>query len=696
MADEDETDETRYGSGDAHNSVGGQARVEHVLQAGYVGTVNYHSTSASDSAVRVPLQLPGPTANFVGRESEQLWIVRSATAWEDAERPFVATLRGLVGVGKTTLGRRISRELHRVLPEEEDEVGVLYVDLERHRHDGVVDVSAALAELLYGFGLRGEKLLLTEKERADEYETLTRAHRVVVVIDNVRTGAEATPLLPSSERGVALLVSHAPLYDVGYAAVDVSLKPLEDEEALHLLMAGSRDQRLVEDQETAQELVRLCGGLPLLLALVVEQLKSHPLRRTVRLLKEFGRTLKEDGIDETEAVLDVAYAELGDLSRRLYGLLAAAPATDVARAAVVALLGADRDTADDAMEGLLNAGLVQVDNGHLHMHSLVRAHAARRARAEGLDTERRGPTTDAVLRLVRWYLRQAQHADLTAAGERMTFAPRAELFPDAPDALFASKAHALAWLAAERRTLNECVRIAHRHEAYREAWALCEPLWTLHLDHPYHADAIEAFELGLDAALRDEHPAAVVRMRCQLARPLWEVGRFEEAQSHLDLARLAAESRSGAPGLTFNERKLLPSALEFRGRLEAERGQWGAAVPYYEESLSSHEAIGNDYGALLLMYQLGQAKAHLGEAELAAAEDLLRRAHTAARADDRARMIGRTASALAQLLRRLGRFQEAKELLLAALDRARELRSNHEETRVLKALADLAAETGSE
>jgi uncharacterized protein HemY len=59
-------------------------------------------------------------------------------------------------------------------------------------------------------------------------------------------------------------------------------------------------------------------------------------------------------------------------------------------------------------------------------------------------------------------------------------------------------------------------------------------------------------------------------------------------------------------------------------------------------------------------------------------------------------MIGRTASALAQLLRRVGRFEEARELLLAALDRARELRSSREESRVLKALADLAKGTGDE
>ncbi|MFI1733771.1 hypothetical protein ACH40E_32070 [Streptomyces acidicola] len=192
----------------------------------------------------------------MGREQEQLLLLRSVSAWEDDERPLVATLRGLAGVGKTALGHRVARTLRKQMGGGQGQVGVLYVDLEHHRRDGGVDVSEALAHLLRGFGLRGAWLPTAVEERADRYLELTRDHRLVVVIDNVRSGAEAVPLLPDSEKSVAVLVSHAPLYDLARPdVVDVHLAPLTDEEALRLLSERAGGARLAEDPETARRLV---------------------------------------------------------------------------------------------------------------------------------------------------------------------------------------------------------------------------------------------------------------------------------------------------------------------------------------------------------------------------------------------------------------------------------------------------------
>ncbi|MGW0842763.1 AAA family ATPase [Streptomyces sp. NPDC002787] len=179
--------------------MGGGARIESLVQAKYIGRL-YMSQPEPGPSLRTPLQLQPEGANFVGREREQLLLLRSVSAWEDAERPFVATLRGLAGVGKTTLGRRIARRLREQLAERYGEVGVLYVDLEEHRRDGGVDVSDALAHLLQGFGLRGRWLPATAAERAEHYLELTRDRRLVVVIDNVRSGAEAVALLRDSKR----------------------------------------------------------------------------------------------------------------------------------------------------------------------------------------------------------------------------------------------------------------------------------------------------------------------------------------------------------------------------------------------------------------------------------------------------------------------------------------------------------------
>nr|WP_241267446.1 tetratricopeptide repeat protein [Streptomyces scabichelini] len=643
-------------------------------------------------ALRIPLQLRAEEVHFVGRVNEQLSIIRSASAWEDDERPFVATLRGLAGVGKTTLGQRVARKLRKQMTEgagERGPVGVLYVDLEDNRRDGGIDVSEALAELLRGFGLQGKWLPSTFDERAERYLELTRDHRLVVVIDNVRAGSEVVPLLPDSQQSVAILVSHAPLYDLARTdAVDVPLEPLEDEDALRLLSERAHDARLSEEPATARQLVRLCGGLPLLLEAAALQLRRQPLRRLVRVLDEFGRNLRDAGVPETEAVLDTAYDDMTDEGRHLYRLLATAPDADLARAAVVALLGEGRDAADDAVEDLLAAGLAEVHDGHLRMHGLVRAHAARRAREENPPREEAAP---ARLRLVRWYLRQAQRADLVIAGERMTFAAAADELPGAPDAEFGDGGQALRWFEAERHVLYACVRIAYDDRADAEAWALCEPLWTHYLDHPHYEDVLDAFGTGFEAARRAGHLKAMIRMRCQRARPLWEQRRFPEADQELTAAVSAAELLSATEP---KDRKLRASALEFRGKLHAVQKQWDDALPYYEESFRIHEQIENDYGAMLLTHLRGQAAAGLGQ--LGRSRDLLARAHAEAVRLKRERMAARTGFELGRVLRRLNRLDEARELYEAALASAHRRGSTFDEVRILEALGDLAERAGDE
>ena len=147
-----------------------------------------------------------------------------------------------------------------------------------------------------------------------------------------------------------------------------------------------------------------------------------------------------------------------------------------------------------------------------------------------------------------------------------------------------------------------------------------------------------AFRTGRDAAQRAGHLAALVRMRCQLARPLWEQERYEEAETEVGLAVGGARLLGGAPA--HDEQKLWASALEFRGRVRSEQGDWASAVPDFEESRQIHTRIQNAYGVLLQTHLLGQAAAALGEQDRAAT--LLARAHAMAQEQERERMTART------------------------------------------------------
>ncbi|MFD4240246.1 hypothetical protein ACFWP3_01270 [Streptomyces sp. NPDC058525] len=180
----------------------------------------------------------------------------------------------------------------------------------------------------------------------------------------------------------------------------------------------------------------------------------------------------------------------------------------------------------------------------------------------------------------------------------------------------------------------------------------------------------------------------MVRMRCQLARPLWEQGLYEEAAEHLRHALNAAEALGGS----VPERKLTASTVEFRGLLKAEAGDWTGAAAEFEASKAIHEEIGNEYGVLLQTYLLGRTSLRSGQYQEAVA--LLRCAHDMACDQERERMTARTGFELGRALRLSGRPEEADPLVRAALEGARRRGSRTEEVRVLEELAELADTRG--
>ncbi|MCX4804337.1 hypothetical protein ACFWWM_17310 [Streptomyces sp. NPDC058682] len=190
------------------------------------------------------------------------------------------------------------------------------------------------------------------------------------------------------------------------------------------------------------------------------------------------------------------------------------------------------------------------------------------------------------------------------------------------------------------------------------------------------------------AADRLEHLPAIIRMRCQLARALWELERYEEAAEQMRHALSAAESLGASP----QERKLKASAIGFLGFLKSATGDWAAASGDFESSRQIHAEIGNGYGVLLQTYLLGRTALSLGEAGQAVA--LLRGAHGREQEQERERLAARTGFELGRALRRAGRAAKADDLVRVALENARERGSATDEVGVLDELAALADELG--
>ncbi|AXK34954.1 hypothetical protein DVA86_22225 [Streptomyces armeniacus] len=634
----------------------------------------------------MPYQLPPEPPHFVDRDDEQARAFRAVAEWGERSRPLCLALNGLGGAGKTELAFRIARGLRDRYPD-----GVLYEDLDDYRRDGAVETADVLGQLLRALGVPSELLAPSFAARRKQWWELTEQKRLAVVIDNARYGTEVLPLLPASGASLAIVVSHGPLYDLeSGAAIELPLSPLDEPYVADLLRRVADDGRLAAEPDAADGLVRLCSGLPAAVHVAGRWIRRHHIRPLSRLLGELTAEFDEQGLPVVEKVWDAAYRSLGPDAARLYRLLATAPGSGVGREGAAALLGRGQDPADTALEELDGAGLLVWRERRIRLPDLLRAHARRRAREDGGETE----AADGRRRALRWILRQAQRADVTAAGPRMTLAAEEPPQQGAPDVPFAGKAGAVRWLEAERHALFDSVRTAYAYGLDAEAWALCEPLWTLFLDHPHYADVIDAFRTGLAAAQRAGHPRAALRMRCMLARPLWEQGLLDDAEREVEQAldavrALAVPEEQPVRAL---DRKLGASALEARGMLRTARGQWAEAAADFDASRRVHEEIGNAYGALLQTYRLGEAMAALGE--LTRAAELLTRAHASAADQGRARMTARTGLALGGVRQRLGHHGAARALYEASLAGARERGSEREELRSLDALTALAEETG--
>ncbi|MFJ6616205.1 NB-ARC domain-containing protein [Kitasatospora sp. NPDC091335] len=670
-------------SEETRNSVDGRA--ETVVQARNIGELHFHQHGGGPER-SAPFQLPPVTVPFENRLAEQDRVVRAVAEHTEDAGPLLVALTGIGGIGKTALGYQLARRFAGRFPD-----GVLHVDLDDLRREGVVDVADAVGGMLTALGVPPEWLERSAAGRSKQYWSQTRDKRLVVLVDNARFGSEVRAFLPASGRSLVILASQSPLYDLdGTAAVEVAVGPLSLDDAVRLLGNIVEDPRLQAEPDAAAKLVRGCGGLPAALQVAGQWVRKYRRRSLSRLVEELTAELHGKGIPMVEAVWDAAYEGLAPAAARLYRLLPQHPGPALGELPAAALLGVAPGRAADALEELEAAGLLEYRLDGYRMHDLLRGHAERRARQTDPDGTAGAAARSSV---VRWYRRQAARADLAAAGRRMTFAPLVDpIGPEVADVDFPDAAAAYRWLESVRLALFGCVRTAAEDGRHEDAWALCEPLWTHFLDHPHYADVIDAFRLGVAAADQGEFLPAMVRMRCQLARPLWEQGFHEEAARHVDHARRASRLLDGALTDQVQERKLQASVVEFSGLLKSSNGDLSGAATDFEASRAVHAEIGNEYGVLLQTYLLGRTA--LAGGDLDGAVRLLEESHRMARDQGRGRMTSRSGFELGRALRLSGRAQEAEALVRAALNGARERRSGTDEVRVLEELAALAEGRG--
>ncbi|WP_319054298.1 AfsR/SARP family transcriptional regulator [Streptomyces europaeiscabiei] len=691
--------------------------------------------------------LPPAIGDFTGREEELARVVAGLTGAREAMP--VVVVSGAAGVGKSALAVQAA---HRVADEYPD--GQLYAEL--HGFSEPVPPAEVLGRLLRALGADPPE---DTAERGDLFRSLVAGRRILLVLDDANGEAQVRPLLPGSATCGVLVTSRARLGGlVGARRTDLDV--LDDARGLELLTRVTGPERTPDDpreQAAARRIVELCGGLPLALRIAGARLATRrhwtPSVLAERLADEHRR-LDELSVGDLEvrAGLGLSYQALDECARRVLRRIAALGSADVAVWAVAALSGMPEDEAEENLERLLDAQLINcpgtdhVGQPRYRLHDLVRVYAAERAEAE----DPVGDRTAAVGRALTaglWLMDRVTEAAPSGAVilrqgfRRASLKGRGEL-PEQPRTTGGREAaehtspvgeqttrraleDPFAWFDAEADTLTNAVERAAAmglHAlACEAAAALCSSSFAI----KNRFDAWwRSHDAALAAARRAEDRSGEALLIIGLGQLRYEQDRIAESQEYFRTAeRICTElgdvrGRSAALAglgsacrevgeLRDAERALTDAADGFRrvgddtgvgvacrygGSVRLELGDQKGAFPLLDESLRAYRRLGSRRGEALALRTLSLVHRSLDAYEEAAR--VAEQALEILRALGDPHMAAYALRARAKARLRLGHTREAEAQLHEILEVCRIHEDRFGEALTLRTLGECALADG--
>lgn len=307
--------------------------------------------ASPDQASPVPATLPAAPADFVGRTAETRELLTALRGRRGA------VITGAAGTGKSALALRAAEQCREDFPQ-----GRLHADL-RTADGGPRAPGEVLGWFLSALGVTPERTPGALDERIQLYRTLLSTRRLLVVLDNAFDDAQVRPLLPGEGPSRTLITgvrSHLASLEGLHM---VRLGPLEPIEAGQLLAAVAGPERLTASPEAAARIAESCDRLPLALRIAAARLAAHPHWTAGMLadrLARPGRRLAElrlGSLDLRSGLRNVA-DQLDPADRTAAGILAATGLTRLTAGDAVALLGTAADEAEELLERLVDAQLL--------------------------------------------------------------------------------------------------------------------------------------------------------------------------------------------------------------------------------------------------------------------------------------------------------------------------------------------------
>jgi DNA-binding SARP family transcriptional activator len=337
-----------------------------------------------------PAQLPADLPTFAGREPELSQL--SEMLSPRSKLPgivVICAITGMAGIGKTTFAIHWA---HRASSCFQD--GQLYINLRGFDpSDPAVAPAEALRSLLCSLGVTAGDIPDSMDARAGMYRSILAGKEVLVVLDNARDVQQVRPLLPASPGCLVVVTSRNPL--AGLAMTEgarlLTLNLLSLPTAREAIERRLGPDRVAAEPTAVDDIIELCGRLPLALAAVSARAAAHPdftlasiaadLRRTQGRLDAFAAA----GVAaDARTVFSWSYHLLSPQAGRLFRLLPLQQAADITPAASASLLGVPPEEANRLVVELTNAALLTEHRpGRYFLHDLIRAYATELSESAG-------------------------------------------------------------------------------------------------------------------------------------------------------------------------------------------------------------------------------------------------------------------------------------------------------------------------
>lgn len=545
-------------------------------------------SSAEPVGRSVPSQLPRGIADFTGRDS----IVDRVAGQLDGASPSVVSVTGPAGAGKTTLAVRAAHVAAQGFPD-----GRLYVSLDggsaRPRQPEQV-----LAGLLRDLGVPDGAIPAGLAERTAAYRARLAGLRVLVLLDDAADVAQVEPLLPGTPGSAVLVTSRSRLTGLPVTG-STELGALTHEEALALLARVVGARRAAADPAAADDIVELCGRLPLAIRVVAARLVTRPSWTVGSLLGRLRaqrRMLDELTVEDLDvrAGFAVSYAALFPADQVVFRRFALAGVPELSAWAVRALSG--RHDTDGSVARLVDSHLLErVTVGpdrRYRMHDLVRLFAAEMSAESDGEVEERS----ALRRLF-----DATRSLVGIAYEGLPV-PADWLPPVGPvpvpvtgDASVSVTADPMAWCGREVQTLQAVLTRAAGVGWHRETLDAVERLAGFLAIQHRMGETERLYSALADGAGADD--LVVARATYGLAEAKMMAGRLTEAAELF--------SRAVAGFTRLGEHVGLAHGLVFLSFCHGHRGEMDEADAFAQRGLAVARESGDRRSEIRALRQLG-------------------------------------------------------------------------------------------